>query len=1528
MTEVAPSRALAEELVRRWRSVTTTARSEDGGRTEPRVPEQLSFAQEGIWAAERLRASAGTDGQASIVFAGVSKAPLDRAALAGAVEHTGQRHPVLLAGVQDGLGVARQVSTGSRLTLERAGLVSPAGGTWPDDAELARLAQATAAEAFDLASGPLVRVRVIELPAGRDLLVIAAHHLAADGWSMAALLDELVTAYTSQARHDAAPTPARPGIGFGDFADQQRAMAGSARWQAATAHWRGRLADPGSPLFPADYPAPGRLEHEPGWCGVMLPRPLCDRLRAFARDEQASVFSVLLASFQLALGRWSGQPSVMIGCPAANRGAGLRHMVGMAANLLLLRADLADDPSLRVLTRRTHGEVAAALAFADVPFEYLARQLRLSAGGGTELISAGLTWESWPMPELAWDGIGMRRVEVGVGRPLRPIELYLRQEEGVIRGRAEFDCHRLARVTVTRLIACWQRLLTGALADPGRPGSALPFTPPDASQQAARPGLATTVPAIPVTEQFARHAAATPGNLAVAGGGQELSYGQLNAATDQLAGYLREVGVRPGRVVATVLPRGPELIAAMLAVLKAGGAYLPLDPGLPAEYLRQQLSAADATAMITPAPQAPALGIPAVPVAFTGGVLAITPADAPSRGADRSGRSARAPRPADLAYVIYTSGSAGQPKAVMVTHQSLTSLCAWHQRAYCITRADRASQVASPAFDAAGWEIWPYLTAGASIHIMPADVRADPAAVITWLAASDITACFLPTPLAELALTEPGLAQVRLRVLLTGGDRLTRRPPSGAAFQLFNNYGPTETTVVATWDEVRAEGAEPGPPPIGRPVDNCLMRVYDQHRQLVPVGAPGELYIGGAGLAAGYLGQPELTAECFVTGPDGTRLYRTGDLVRLREDGRLEFLGRADRQVKVRGIRIEPAEIEAMLASHPDVVQAVAGELDGRLVAWVVTRPGTPVTGPDLRRWLAGRCPAQLIPAQWVVLAAIPVTSNGKRDHAALATAARRPVARPESGSAAGPAEEILAAAWCAALSLGSVGPDEDFFEIGGDSLAAMRIVSLARQHGLVISPDDVLHHPTIRALAAVTGPPAPPLTASPPLPAWAPASRAGPGGDEIPLVPCQQELLARGWRAPHWWDQCLLAELDEPLDPGLLAKIATVLTDRHDSLRLRFTRTEHGWRQTVAPPGGGYGTIVHPLGLGAHPPATWPRLLSDTAVARQEMRDLANGPLMSLVPASAGPGQPGYLLASVHHLAVDALSVWILLSELFTAYRQQQAGQPIDLPPVTTPYATWARLIASTADTSRIRDQENYWREQCQPGAAIGYDHDTGPLQTGSNERRSVVLDQQRTRRLAATGIPVQDVVLTAVAMTLARPGEGMLVVDIRDHGRRLPGREIDLSWTTGWFTSVYPVRLPLQAATPAQMLTEVSRRVAAVPDHGLGYSLLKHMTDGGRPDLTSPAPVSVNYIGNLGSGLPAGMRPLLDQVQARPDGRVASRCPVQIPAGIIAGELRLECFLSRNRFRGATMDAFARALETTLIDLIDNWLPAVQGR
>lgn len=546
--------------------------------------------------------------------------------------------------------------------------------------------------------------------------------------------------------------------------------------------------------------------------------------------------------------------------------------------------------------------------------------------------------------------------------------------------------------------------------------------------------------------------------------------------------------------------------------------------------------------------------------------------------------------------------------------------------------------------------------------------------------------------------------------------------------------------------------------------------------------------------------------------------------------------------------------------------------------------------------------------------ARVPVASNGKRDRTALAAAAHQRARGGGDQRLLGPVEAALADVWCVVLGLDGVGSEDDFFELGGDSLTAMRVVALARQRGLALYVQDVLRRRTVRDIAAVTGS-APARTVKDDVAADAESDLVGP----VPLMPCQQELLARGGLSPHRWDQCLLIEVDEPLDPKLLSKVAILLTDRHDSLRLRFARTEDGWVQTVQQAGGDYGTIVHQLDLPGGPPEDRMQAISEKAVKLQEARDLANGPLLSLVTADGGAGQPSYLLASVHHLAVDATSVWILFNDLFAAYSQMGEGRNADLPQPTMPYAQWAQLVSEAAHTSRVRDQEAYWRKQCRPGTDLRYDHDTGPLLTGANEQRSIVLDVHQSRRLIASGQPVWQVLLTAIAMALGQPGTGSLVVDMRDHGRRIFDGEPDLSWTTGWFGSTYPVRLPLDLVPPKELHAEIGRRVTSVPDHGLAYSLLRYVTDGGRPGLRSPAQVQLNYMGHVGVGLSTSARPVLRQFPQYPDVRRASRCPVQISADIAAEQVHVAAFFSRNRFRKSTIDTLAGRLAEMLHRLID---------
>jgi amino acid adenylation domain-containing protein len=569
-----------------------------------------------------------------------------------------------------------------------------------------------------------------------------------------------------------------------------------------------------------------------------------------------------------------------------------------------------------------------------------------------------------------------------------------------------------------------------------------------------------------VHELVRERAAAAPHALAVAGDQEDrLTYRELDQRANQLANHLKQLGVGLEVPVGVCLPRSPGLIVAALGILKAGGAYVPLDPGYPAERRRFMLEDSRAPVLVTDSRSSAPL--PAGPWRLV----------EMDRDADLAGAPVESPPLVpgcfdDLAYVIYTSGSTGRPKGVQVTQGSLLNLVSWHQRAFQVTARDRATQVASPSFDGAVWEIWPYLTAGASVHVPAEPTRTSPAALRDWLLERGITISFLPTPLAEAVLALEWPAECRLRLLLTGGDVLHRRPPAGLPFTLVNNYGPTEGTVVTT-SGVVTPGDSLSLPSIGRPIDNVRVQVLDEALRPVPPAEAGELCVAGAGLARGYLERPQLTAEKFLTDASGERLYRTGDLVRWGADGELEFLGRLDDQVKIRGFRIELHEIVAGLDAHPAVeASAVVAHEDGqgsrRLVAYVVPADGQPLVAEVLQGHLARLLPDYMVPAVYLELAELPLTANGKVDREALPDPEASREAEVSGTGPRTPLESALSEIVCDLLGLGQVGVEENFFVLGGHSLLGAQLIARVRDRfGVELSLRTLFDHPTLESMAA-----------------------------------------------------------------------------------------------------------------------------------------------------------------------------------------------------------------------------------------------------------------------------------------------------------------------------------------------------------------------------------------------------------------------------------------------------------------------------
>ncbi len=573
-----------------------------------------------------------------------------------------------------------------------------------------------------------------------------------------------------------------------------------------------------------------------------------------------------------------------------------------------------------------------------------------------------------------------------------------------------------------------------------------------------------------IPQLVAKQAAATPDAVALVAGDHVLSYRELNRRANQLAHYLRALGVGPNVLVGLCIERSPDMVVGLLGILKAGGGYVPLDPAYPSERLVFMLEDAHVPVLVTQERLAAHLPI-------QGARIVCLDADAAALAQQSVADPISEVAIDDLAYVIYTSGSTGQPKGVQIIHNGLLNLVFWHQRAYEVTSSDRATQLASPAFDATGWELWPYLTIGASVYLPDEDTRAMPTSLRDWLVSNEITITFLPTPLAESIMTLQWPKTTSLRLLLTGADTLHHYPPPNLPFVVINNYGPTEATVVATFGRVPPIMHADGPPSIGRPIANTQIYILDENLQQVPIGMSGEIYIGGVGVARGYLNRPELTAKRFI--PDTfsnephARLYKTGDLALYLPDGRIAFMGRTDHQIKIRGYRIEPNEIVSVLNGHPAIQTSlvVAREDtpgDKRLVAYIVPVPGTHLTASSLQDTLMTRLPDYMIPAAFVRLVVLPVTPNGKVDLTALPTPDATNIVRDEVTIAPRtPTEERLVGVVATLLGLEQIGIDDDFFMLGGHSmLGTQLIVRIADTFGVDLTLRTLFESPTIRQLS------------------------------------------------------------------------------------------------------------------------------------------------------------------------------------------------------------------------------------------------------------------------------------------------------------------------------------------------------------------------------------------------------------------------------------------------------------------------------
>ncbi|GAA3814321.1 hypothetical protein GCM10022226_39030 [Sphaerisporangium flaviroseum] len=1324
---------------------------------------------------------------------------------------------------------------------------------------------------FTPAEPPLLRMTLARMGPGRHRLAISHQHLLLDGWSMPLLMRELSELYGRGTGLPARPAPYRE---FLAWLARQDADASAAAWAEAL-HG---LEEP-THLAHAD---PNRAPLVPETHTTRLTRETTEALTALARSRGLTLNTLVQGAWSILLSRLTGRDDVVFGATVSGRPPeldGAETMIGLFINTVPVRVRLRHDEPLSAFLDRLQDEQSRLIAHQHAGLAAIQRR----AGLG-ELFDTLVVFESYPGAEGPADGL--RTAVLDHQDSTHYPFTWAVEPADRLTLTAEFRPDLFDRATAERMAGSMVRIFEAMTADAGRlVGRVDVLTPADRHAvltawnhtiPAVAPGTPATIPAL-----FEAQAAAAPDAVAVVSDQVTWTFAELNERANRLARLLVEHGAGPERIVALSLPRSADFLPAMLAVLKSGAAYLPLDADLPTERVLGMLADARPLLILTGAGHTlPGSGIPMLRLDApeTGGRLAAQPGD----------DLTTAPDPRHPAYVIYTSGSTGMPKGVVVCHGSVVNLFHSHRRtlhdlAKRVTgrRHLRVGHAWSFSFDAS-WQPQLWLLDGHALHILDDETRRDPE--LTAKAIREQRLDFIevtPSFLAQMAgtgLFEDG--ECPLAVVGVGGeavpDSLWSELAALRSTEAFNLYGPTEATV----DALAARVGDSASPVIGRPVAGTRSYVLDAALRPVPPGVTGELYLAGAGLARGYLGRPALSAERFVADPyghlygeAGARMYRTGDLARWNAAGQLEYGGRADHQVKIRGFRVEPAEIEAVLDRHESVAQVVVVAREDRppikqLVAYVVPDIGSPDPGA-LRAHAAASLPEYMVPAAVVILDELPLLPNGKLDRGALP--APDFTAGAGGREPAGEVERTLCALFAEVLGLPVAGADDDFFGLGGDSIVAMHLVSRARAAGLGITPRQVFQHRAVAALATVAV-------------ALDPGSRDrahDDGTGTVPLTPIMHAMRERGGPIQGYHQAALLqtpATLDEP---GLRTVLQAVV-DRHDMLRARLERTPGGdggesWALRVPAPGSVDVTsmLVRVDTAGAGETALRAAIARHAHQARARL-DPDAGDMVRAVWFDAGRGRPGRLLLLIHHLVVDGVSWRVLLPDLAAAWRDVTAGGPVELAPAGLSFRRWSHLLGERAADPAREDELPLW-------TSILSGADPLPVARALDPERDVVattryLSQALPAGLtapllgrvpAAFGATVNDVLLTALALAVADwrarrtdggSGGTSVLVDLEGHGREeeLAG-DADLSRTVGWFTSVVPVRLdpgPVDLADALaggpdldRALTRVKEHLAALPAAGIGHGLLRHLNPVTGPELArlGEAQIEFNYMGRF---------------------------------------------------------------------------------
>ncbi|WP_275359790.1 non-ribosomal peptide synthetase [Xenorhabdus bovienii] len=1347
---------------------------------------------------------------------------------------------------------------------------------------------------FDLSQPGLIRFTLIRQQAQRVTVLITQHHCIADGWSTPILLQTVHEYYNALVQGRVPPK----GVDTAYLATQQYHLdhkdASEAYWAERKTQFQG-ANDLSALLSHGIDLAQIKTVENPAEQGLTVEGNAYDQLKTMCRKHGITLNVVLQFAWHKLLHSYCGDEQTLVGTVVSGRDVpvdGIESSVGLYINTLPLTVQWEPAGSVLAVLHAIQNDIAALNSHSAVSLASLQPD-------GARLFHSLLVFENYPAPVMSGDGTGIENklaFRQAIEKVDYPVLLMAYEQGDSLTVKLSYGEDWLAGEQARRLLRQLERILHTVARDPHQPHRLVAFLSDDERHTLLHRWNQTDVPypqSHTLQQQFEIRVAATPDNVALVFEGAALTYRQLNERANQLAVVIREryqqqrhAPMPADTPIALYLDRSLEMVISMLAVLKAGGAYVPVSPAYPPERTRFILTDTAAPCVVTQQRHLTALG-------EYSHALSLIAADDPSVTA---GQSVDNPAPVntstDLAYIIYTSGTTGQPKGVMVEHAGVVNLSQFIARTHLLGETVKALFFSNYVFDASVFELFPALMAGSTIFIAPAAVTADSDQLLSFINTHEITKAFIPTALMNHFADE--LARSTLQVIHTGGEALNALdlPPD---VTLFNQYGPTEGTVCATQNFLRD-----GDRAIGKGIDNTRLYVLDGESNLSPIGAPGELYIGGAGVARGYWNRPALTAERFVANPFATaedqaygytRLYKTGDWVRWRPDGNLEYRGRNDFQVKIRGYRIELGEIESALASHPQVKQAVVidHEHEGHkaLAAYLVT--DGELSDDTLMEHLSARLPDYMVPASFTRIETVPLTLNGKLDRRALPA----PVWVSRDGYMAprDTLETRLCAVWQDVLGLERVGIEDNFFRIGGDSIVSIRLVSKLRQAGFSLQVKSIFDAPTVARLAQL-------------LTQVSATARviAEPGllSGEFGLLPIQQAFFDRNLPCPHHWNQAFMMQLPGEIRHADIEQALIRLAGRHDMLRTRFVCTEDGYRQCYQAEMPSGLPVLHRADVS---------VLGEAALYQQLTQwqggfDYAAGPLWQAGHLTGYADGSARLFFAFHHLIIDAVS-WRIIAE-----DMRLLLQGATLLPKTSSYRQWVAAVHHYA--ARHQQEVPYWQrvmagKETEPAAGEASQHRLA-LSAG-------LTDTLLREANSGYHTEINDLLLSALTLALSasfsRPVNHII---LEGHGREPIDTTLDVSETVGWFTTVYPVRLEMQAGVTETMI-HTKEMLRAVPNKGIGYGALHQAGD-----LAGELPaISFNYLGQLGGEAGQGRHQdwslTDDDCGAVVDSNNPSPLLLDINGAVQAGSLQ---FSVSSRLPQAQTQVFITAFEQALTAVI----------